>query len=69
MDEVTELSLFAGMQVTREKPKYPLPNPLQLFNQIAITSVNNKKELDLKVLEDVVVYADTMLKGRIFKSG
>jgi hypothetical protein len=31
--------------------------------------ISNKKELDVTVLHDVVVYADTLLKGRLLKKG
>ena len=63
IDEVTELSLFAGMKTQSEKPKYPLPNPTQLFTQI----VHKNKELDWWILNDVVVYVDRLSQGRLLK--
>lgn len=35
LDEITELSLFAGMQTQADKPKFPVPTQSELFTQMA----------------------------------
>ena len=65
LDEVTELSLFAGMQTQADKPKYPVPPPSQIFTTMAL---NLKKEIDFQFLTDVVIYVDSKAQGRLLNA-
>jgi hypothetical protein len=49
-DEVTEISFFGGFKQNREKPKYPLLLPAQVFLQMVLP----KKDLDIQLMADIV---------------